>query len=183
LFTHALEVGNESCIARFCLGNALLERGDASNGLANLKRAAELDPSFPNVHGKLAYLEAGAGKFQEALSKYEQALKCRPDFPEALNNLAWLLATCPEAGVRDGKRAVVLAERACQLTGFQKTLYVGTLAAAYAEAGRFSEAVAAAERARANALAWGESGLAEKNSELLALYRVGQAYHEPAEQK
>ena len=66
---------------------------------------------------------------------------------EALNNLAWVLATSPKAELRNGAEAVRLAERACELTHYGEPLFIGTLAAAYAEAGRFPEAVTTAEKA------------------------------------
>jgi hypothetical protein len=97
---------------------------------------------------------------------------------EALNNLAWLLAANRDAAVRNGAEAVNLAERACKLSDYKTPVFIGTLAAAYAEAGRFGDAVTTAEKARDLALAAGEKVTADKNSELLELYRAGRAYHE-----
>ena len=102
----------------------------------------------------------------------------QPQSPEILNNLAWILATCPEASVRDGAGAVRLGERACELTRFERTLMVGTLAAAYAEAGRFAEAVSTAQKACALAAESGAAALARKNQQLLQLYRAGRPYRE-----
>ena len=99
-----------------------------------------------------------------------------------LNNLAWSLATNPDPALRDGPLAVHYAEKACQLTGGQKTVCLGTLAAAYAEAGRFDEAVATAQKACANAASKGETALRERNQELLARYQQHQAWHDPAPQ-
>ncbi len=87
------------------------------------------------------------GNRQEAISHYQQALRIEPDDPEALNNLAWLLATLAPADGGDPVRAVSLAEQACQLTRDRVAPYLDTLAAAYAAAGRFSDAIAAAEKA------------------------------------
>jgi hypothetical protein len=101
--------------------------------------------------------------------------------PETLNNLAWTFATSPDAKVRNGKRAVELAERACTFTDFKQTIFVGTLAAAYAEAGRFDDAISTAEKACALAEKSGEQNLLQKNQELLELYRAHQPYHEPLE--
>src|SRR5439155_2847067 len=115
---------------------------------------------------------------REAVALFEQALALKPDSIEGLNNLAWLLATSPDDSLRNGARAVQLAERACELTRFEQTALVGTLAAAYAEAGRFAEAVATAEKACALAERSGETALLEKNRELRELYRMGKAYRE-----
>jgi hypothetical protein len=107
-------------------------------------------------------------------------LDLQPQSPELLNNLAWILATCPEANVRDGAEAVRLAERACELTRFKRTLMIGTLAAAYAEAGRFADAASTAEKACALAAKSGNEALVGKNQELLHLYRAGRPYREAA---
>jgi hypothetical protein len=101
--------------------------------------------------------------------------------PEILNNRAWWLATSPDLKVRDGARAVQLAEHACELTHYQKTIYIGTLAAAYAEAGRFDDAISMAEKAIGLAQKQGEQDLLQKNQELLELYRAHKPYHETAE--
>jgi tetratricopeptide (TPR) repeat protein len=120
------------------------------------------------------------GDFAGAIARYRMALKMDPDFPEALNNLAWLLASCPDASLRDGAEAVRLGERACKITDYNRTMMLGTLAAAYAEAGRFPDAVAMAQKACALASGAGDEVLAQKNQQLLELYRAGKAYHEPA---
>ncbi|PWU14023.1 MAG: hypothetical protein C5B50_18005 [Verrucomicrobia bacterium] len=96
----------------------------------------------------------------------------------ANNNHAWALATSPEPARRDGGLAVRFAEDACRQTRFENPLMVGTLAAAYAEAGRFEEAISAAEKACALASQSGDQGLVERNQQLLGLYRKHQAYHE-----
>ncbi len=102
-----------------------------------------------------------------------------PDFPGALNNLAWILSTSPDPACRDGTEAVRLAQKACDLTGHKRAEMLGTLAAAYAEAGRFPEAIAAGEKAGKLAAGDGNLGLKEKNDKLLALYREGKPYHGP----
>jgi hypothetical protein len=96
-----------------------------------------------------------------------------------LNNLAWILATDRGVTNRNGAEAVQLAQRACVLTGYQTPVLIGTLAAGYAEAGRFKEAVDTARRARDLALAARQPDVAEKNRQLLGLYQSGRAYHQP----
>ncbi|MGD0350881.1 MAG: tetratricopeptide repeat protein [Verrucomicrobiota bacterium] len=126
----------------------------------------------------LGPFQTGLGQFQDAAGHYNEALRLNPDSTGALNNLAWLLATCSDASVRNGARAVQLAERACQLTDYRQTLFVGTLAAAYAEAGRFNDAMATAEKAIALAEENHEPELLQKNRELLELYRAHQSYRD-----
>jgi Flp pilus assembly protein TadD len=99
-------------------------------------------------------------------------VRLNPDCVEALNNLAWALATSPRAEIRDGPRAVSLARHACELTQFRKTLFLGTLAAAQAEAGNFDAAVATAQKACELAVENGETNLLQKNQELLERYRA-----------
>ncbi|MBN1912005.1 MAG: tetratricopeptide repeat protein [Pirellulales bacterium] len=83
----------------------------------------------------------GVGKHAEAITDYNKAYKLEPDESGMLNNFAWVLATSPDDALRDGKRAVKLAERACELTKHAEAHILSTLAAAYAEAGDFDHAV------------------------------------------
>ena len=120
------------------------------------------------------------GDFAGAVARYRLALQSDPGLVRALNNLAWILATSPEAALRDGPEAVRLAEGACRLTQYKQTILVGTLAAAYAEAGRFLEAVTTAEMACTLATQAGDQALLARNQQLLELYRARQPYHEPS---
>jgi tetratricopeptide (TPR) repeat protein len=120
------------------------------------------------------------GQTAEAITQYTEALRLEPDLCPALNNLAWIRAAHSQARFRDGPEAVRLAERACRLTGYQRPLLVGTLAAAYAEAGRFDEAAASVEKARSLAQAAGWNEVAEKDQQLLELFKARQPFHETA---
>jgi tetratricopeptide (TPR) repeat protein len=81
------------------------------------------------------------GRYVEAEQAYLGAIKAQPTFAQAYNDVAWLLATCPDDKVRDGKRAIVYATTACERTAWKKGGFLDTLAAAHAEAGQFEEAV------------------------------------------
>jgi hypothetical protein len=98
--------------------------------------------------------------------------------PELLNNRAWQLATSSDPKSRDGTLAVQLAQRACELTRFETTIYIGTLAAALAEAGRFDDAVATAQKACLIAAKNGETNLLRRNEELMEQYRQHRAVRE-----
>jgi tetratricopeptide (TPR) repeat protein len=178
LFTHALEVTADNAIAQFSLANALIDSGRVDEGASHLRKAIEIQPELADAHGRLAFLLVSQGKIDEAIKHYDLTLQLRPNLPEALNNLAWMKATYPDPKYRDGSEAVRLAERACEITHFDKTVFIGTLAAAYAEAGRFDLAVSSAERARSHAQKWKETDLANKNEQLLSLYKQGKPYHE-----
>ena len=140
--------------------------------------AARLNPNDLPTQLNLASVLPRAGRNKEAIAHFERALELEPNSIEGLNNLAWLLATSPDSQVGDGARAVSLAERACELSGFKVPVLLGTLAAAYAEAGRFNEAILTAEQACARAIETGDLAAAEKNRELLELYRAKKPYRE-----
>ena len=129
-------------------------------------------------HAQLGALYQATNKNREARDQYYAALRTMPDSPSVLNNLAWLLATCPDPGVRDGKEAVRAAWRGAVLTLQLQARPLGTLAAAYAEAGRFTDAVSAARKAIGLAARSGQRDLAETNRQLLELYRNGKPYRE-----
>jgi tetratricopeptide (TPR) repeat protein len=148
-------------------------QGKWDSAIATLTKVLEALPTEPNARYYLASSLNSAHRYREAAAEYRLALKFAPEFPEALNNLAWLLATNPDPQVRNGKEAVELAERACRVTGSNQPVFIGTLAAAYAEVGRFNEAIATAATAKALAVAAGEKDVAARNEELLELYRAG----------
>ena len=120
------------------------------------------------------------GRGAEAAPHLQAALQSCPDSPDALNNLAWTLATSSTPELRDGTAAVKCGERACTLTGYRETVMVGTLGAAYAEAGRFDDAIATAQKACALATELGKPELLNINQQLLELYRQHQPYREAA---
>jgi len=95
-----------------------------------------------------------------------------------MNSLAWLLATHKENKFRNPEEAIRLAERACELTNYKDTGLVDTLAAAYAAAGRFSDAVATAEKAIKLADSTDNKERAGKIQNRLELYKLGKPYRE-----
>jgi len=113
------------------------------------------------------------------------ALPTDRDFAErtknvlSLNNLAWELATSSNDRIRDGTLAVKVAQRACEQTHFRVPVMIGTLAAAYAEAGRFDDAVSMGQKAYSMASSLGDTNLLKRNQELVTLYQAHQPYHEP----
>jgi len=155
-------------------GLARARQGMPAEAAEAFSSALRIKPDDAEVHCRLAAALASQHRTKEAVQHYRAALKLAPDLPEALNNLAWILAANPDAQVRDGREAVDLAERACKLTDYKQPQLIGTLAAAYAEAGRFAEAVATAEKAKALAEQANQAELAARNGALLEQYRSGQ---------
>jgi tetratricopeptide (TPR) repeat protein len=164
--------------ARNQIGLVLMTGGHWAEAEALFDETLLREPGDYFGHISLGQVLSHLGRQSEAIAQLEAALKNKPDGVDALNNLAWTLATCPDANIRDGGRAVQLAERACELTHDQKTVIVGTLAAAYAEAGRFDDAIATAQKACALAAESGETNLLQKNQELLDRYRQHQTARE-----
>lgn len=130
---------------------------------------------------QLAEIFNAEHRYRAALWYYRLTLENDGKSVAALNNAAWLLATAPDPRLRDGKTAVDLASRACELTGYKQPFYIGTLAAACAEAGRFNEAITNAQRARATATRLGQFQIAARDEQLLKLYQAGKPFHETAD--
>jgi tetratricopeptide (TPR) repeat protein len=164
--------------AHCILGEALGAQGKLDQAAAQFTEALRLVREYPDAHHQLAVTLAMQHQSRAAISHYRAALALQPDRPDTLNNLAWLLATDPLPENRDGAEAVRLATRLCELTGRQEPFFLGTLAAAYAEAGRYDEAVAAAQQAHDLAEEKGLSTVAARNLELLGIYRSRQPFHE-----
>jgi Flp pilus assembly protein TadD len=159
---------------------ALMRQGRNREALSHLRVALALSPK-PDIRMRLdcASLLQQTGDPRQAAAQLRQALLLQPDSVEALNNLAWLLATASDDTLRDGAEAVRCAERAARLPPVKEMCVPGTLAAAYAEAGRFPEAVATAEKAVEMETAAGETRFAAINRQLLRFYRAGKPFHEP----
>ncbi len=165
--------------AFFQLGVTSAALGKTNEALKYLEQAISLKGTNALYHYHRAIVLSQSGRKEDSIKAYEQTITLDDKFAEPLNNLAWLFATDADSKIRNGMRAVRLAERACELTAQKQAFLIGTLAAAYAEAGRFHEAVAAAQRAIELARTTGQNELATRNSELLELYRARQPYHEP----
>jgi Flp pilus assembly protein TadD len=159
--------------ASYNLGCAFLGSRQPAEAVETLQRALALDPGAADIHYKLANALMQSGKFANAIAEYDQALKLRPGMDEAANNLAWLLATCKDRSLRDGARAVTLAQQALQHTHDPQPMMLGTLAAAYAEAGKFPEAIATAQQAHQLALQQNNLALAKVLESQLKRYHDG----------
>jgi tetratricopeptide (TPR) repeat protein len=136
------------------LAYAFLQTGRPDEAITYFQKALEFQQTY-QVYYNLGYVYRRNKMGADAVANYQKALQLQPQFVPAQRDLAWMLATWPEASVRNGNQAVVVAGEANRLTGSQDPHILRTLAAAYAEAGRFSEAVATAKRALT--LASGES--------------------------
>jgi len=131
--------------AYYNLGLVLSRQGEADEAVRQWRKAIEINPQYKEVHDSLGSAFYARGNAAEALSHWRQGTSS----PAALRQMAWLLATWPDRSVRNGQEAIALAVRASQLSDRNDPAVWDTLAAAYAEAGRFADAVLAAKRALA----------------------------------
>jgi tetratricopeptide (TPR) repeat protein len=177
-FERALQIDPNQASAYSSLGAALLESGRPKESLANLQKAIELDPKSSDAHYNLGNTFLQMGRGTDAVAHYKRALELAPDDIETMNNLAWTLATSPDALVRDGTKAVQVAERADTLTNNASPIISATLAAAYAEAGRFPDAVRTAQRAIQLALNEGNKSRADSIRTQLSAYESTRAFRD-----
>ena len=150
-----------------------------NEAVAAYEAALALDPDEPWVfHGRLADIARRRGDCADAIARYRGALRLRPESRRYANDLAWALATCPDAERREPEESVRLAEQARDSAEEPSAHVLDTLAAAYASAGRFEEAVSTARRAVELADASGDDALVQDIGSKLDLYRSGRAFVE-----
>jgi len=136
--------------------------------------AIDIDPETPNAYLRRADTRVRLGQHREAIKDYEEALQRQPEDSSVLNNLAWLLATSPRDDLRDGKRSIELAQKACEVTDYQQAHILSTLAAGYAELGDFETAIEWSQKA----VELGGPDLKEALEKELARYRSGKPWRE-----
>jgi tetratricopeptide (TPR) repeat protein len=172
-YREAIRVQPQLISAHIQLGRALASRGDLEEGIDHLRLASRLDPGSGRIQGLLAESLALAGRSSDAVAHFQAALVQRPDAPQLRAGLAWILATHPDATVRDPQQALRHARRAVALTRSRDAGSLDTLAAALAAAGQFERALATAR----NALALDPAAdAAEGIRERIELYRRGRPY-------
>jgi protein O-mannosyl-transferase len=132
------------------LGNSLLQIGRVDEAVTHLRKALAIQPDYAQAHYNLGNALLQKGQLDQAIIQFQKLLTLQPDSVEAQRNLAgiaWRLATSPNPSLRNGTKAIALAQQTDQLAGRNNPMMPAILAAAYAEAGRFNEAVVAARRA------------------------------------
>jgi tetratricopeptide (TPR) repeat protein len=174
--SEALRIDPANAEAHNSLGNLLAQQGKHEEAVRQFEEAVRLKPDHAAARNNLAISCKKLGRVDEAIMQYREALRLEPDSLQALNNLAWTLAAYPKAQYRNGAEAVKMATQACELTKYQNPIPLATLAVAYAETGRFQEAVSFAERAQ-EAAKGAQAALAERLSTMLEAFRAGQPYH------
>ena len=170
-----LAFGNSIWAAALILSSfmALMTKGQLDEAIAQLSKAVEILPNYSHAQYNLGLALAEKGETIDAIAHYEKAIEARPDFLEALTNLAWIFASSSDANIRNGPKAVELAEKAFRLTGDTSPVVLRTLAAAYATNKSFDKALETSRRALQSAQEQHNFELAETIRSEMSLYEVG----------
>ena len=164
--------------ARNNLGVALVGRGRVDEAIAQYQTALKIKPGDVNARQNVEIARSQREKILAALAQRRELLRSRPKDVTLLNDTAWLLATDPNISVRNGPESVELAQRAVALSDGGRPEIFATLAAAYAEAGRFAEAVQTARKALDLATQQHKQALAESLQAKIRLYEMGTPFRE-----
>jgi protein O-mannosyl-transferase len=170
-YEQAIRLQPDYADAYYNRGNVLFAKGRIDEAIADWEKTLQIQPNDADAHTGLGNALLRKGSLSEAIAHYEQALGLAPEDPHSRNNIAWVLATASDASIRDGTRAVGFAQEAVQLSGGREPRFLRTLAAAYAESGRFPEALAVAQQAVVIASMQGKTDVANRLEKDLVLYR------------
>jgi tetratricopeptide (TPR) repeat protein len=174
LWTHTIAVTNNNYFAHASLADLLMRRGRVPEAIAHSEEALRIRPRDADAQNNLGLALLQTGDVQRAIAHLEKALEIDPGHMNAEVNLAWVLASAADESMRDGARAVQLAEDVACRAGHPNAIVLRTLAAAYAETGRFSAAIETAQQAIAIAKATGNDGLAADLERNIAAYHLNQ---------
>jgi tetratricopeptide (TPR) repeat protein len=177
-FRRAIEIEPAYANAHNNLGKTLEVQGDLDEALVHYREAIRILPDSPQAQQNLGGALLLAGETAEAVVHYRRALELRPDLASVAGRLAWILSTHPAPEIREPQEAIQWAERAASSTGRRDAAVLDILGAAYASAGRFDAATAAAQSALDLAIAARADELAREIRTRLDLYRRGQPYRE-----
>ncbi|MFH1314190.1 MAG: tetratricopeptide repeat protein [Candidatus Eisenbacteria bacterium] len=178
-FRQALAISPQHTSAHYNLGISLENRGKPEEAIEHYRRALQGDPNSVGARYRMSTALAAKGDYAEALESLRLALKQKPDDPVILNTIAWMLATIPDAGLRQPGEAIRLAERASELTGRKAAEILDTLAAAYAAGGEYRKALTEAQVALDLAKTQEAHDLAAGIAARIELYRQSRPYIEP----
>jgi protein O-mannosyl-transferase len=174
LLQSATDLRPDNSPAHENLAKALLQKGRVTDALIHYRKLLELQPDNIEVHNLVGTVLVQQGEIKDGVEEWQKVLAIQPDNGNAMSNLAWVFATSPDQSLRDGPKAVELAEQALRLSGGRIPILFRTLAAAYAESGRFSEAIQTAQQGSELANSQGNPGLATELKGNIALYQERQ---------
>ncbi len=177
-YQEALRLAPLNTETLYNLGVVLARQGHLDEAISRFREAVRLEPGRSAFHTSLAMALATQGGLEEAIDHYREAIRLDPADPGPRNNLAWIESTHPDPGFRNGPEAVELAERACEISPDRNPAFLDTLAAAYAEAGRFPEAVTTLAEAISQAESRGMEDFIRESTVRLEGYKAGRPYRE-----
>jgi tetratricopeptide (TPR) repeat protein len=160
------------------LGNVLARQGNFKDAVYHYKQALKGNSKYAGAYYNLGKIFTNQGKIEDAILNYQKALQFSPNMTQALYNLSWISATYKDEKFRNGEEAVSLAEKLCKITQYNQPLALDALAAAYAETGRFDEAVQTAKKALKLALMYGPQELVLGLKKRLQLYHARLTYRQ-----
>ena len=175
-FEAVLRLEPDQVTALVGLSFALLQRQRTDEAAKHLDRALQLDTKHAEAMAYRALAAMQQGRTADAIRWYRDALQVRPGWIEVANNLAWILATDHDPNCRNAEEAIQLAEQACQATGYQNLGMLDTLAAAYAEGGKFDEAAKTIQQALPLATSSGQADVANRLRNRLSKYQSQQPF-------
>ncbi|PYL15559.1 MAG: hypothetical protein DME30_11180, partial [Verrucomicrobia bacterium] len=174
LWTHTITVTKDNYFAHASLADFLMRRGRVNEAIEHSEEALRIRPGDPDAQNNLGLALLQTGDAKRAVAHLQKALEIDPGHMNAEVNLAWVLAASPDELTRDGAKAVQLAEDVARRAGHPNAIVLRTLAAAYAETGRFTDAIDVAQQAAQIARAIGNDGLAADLERNIAAYRLNQ---------
>jgi Flp pilus assembly protein TadD len=151
-----------------------LRQGRIPEAISHAEAALKINANNADAHNNLALAISRRGRLAEAVAHWNQSLKIHPENLNARTNLAWVLATAPDASLRNGSLAVELAEPVARATGNSNVVSLQILGAAYAESGRFDEAIRASRQGWELAVKQGNAPLADSLLRSIASYEANQ---------
>lgn len=160
-------------------GSAYTMLNNYDLAISDFGQSIKSNPSYAEPYADRGWVYGKLGNYKKATTDFQSAVKINPNSVTANNNFAWLLSTCPDDAFRDKKKAVTLAENACKLTKNENSFCLGTLAAAYANAGDFKKAIRMQTKSMALKSSQGSSqDELTKSKKLLNLYEAHKPYRE-----
>jgi len=160
------------------IGVILSNHGKKNEAIDHYRRAIQIIPNYAPAYYNLGIIFAKEHRIKEAISNYKKALQFNFNMTQALYQLSWILATCEDETLRNGEEAINLADRLCKLTRYTLPLALDSLAAAYAESGKFDMAVLTAQKGLELAKKEGPKELALGLKNRLAFYKKGEPYRQ-----
>jgi tetratricopeptide (TPR) repeat protein len=175
-YGEAAKLDPDSSEIHYNLAMTLSQAGRYEEAVRQFAEALRLRPNYAQARFGFALALVASGQVEAGKRQFEGFIQQKPDAVDAMAQFAWALATSPDPRSRDPQGAIALAGHVNQLTLSERAEYLDTLAAAFASAGQFDRAVAAATRAVELARVHGQADLADRIGKRLELYRSGQPF-------